>query len=327
MPDNTTVGNDLHPEFGIVIACCDQDLLFTKGCCASIRHFCGDLPICLIVDGNITVDSLKRAYGVTALYARDISDLRLSRESFGFGLTKMVSLWHAPFERFLFLDSDTIMWGDLPSLIGSFSDAVIDKHIGGHTDADVDEFYFRIKQFEAMFPEIDWRRHADRYFCSGVFGVRKGALDVEIYLQWLDIMRTNPGLIKPGDQTPLNLMLFAAEDDGSLKLESEKIQLITHGVPRETLSQLFPFADHVPNLAGPPIAIHWAGAKPLAKNKHVYPEPMTYFRRKFLKDAHGITGKRAGLILALEDLAHELLILKNRARRLRGKIFRRLRSA
>ena len=54
--------------------------------------------------------------GPTALapcYARDVADDQLRRRSYGYGLTKMIVLWESPFERFLYLDADTIVWGNL----------------------------------------------------------------------------------------------------------------------------------------------------------------------------------------------------------------------
>jgi hypothetical protein len=47
---------------------------------------------------------------------------------------------------------------------------------------------------------------------------------------------------------------------------------------------------------------------------------MTFFRRKFLRDAHGLTGLRADLVLRAEDLWHHALVAKNRARRLAKRI-------
>jgi hypothetical protein len=317
-PDNATSQPDVatNPDFGIIIACCDQDLLFAKGCCASIRYFCGDIPICLIVNGDFSVDILKKTYGVRAIYPKNVPDERLRRQSFGFGLTKMIALWHSPFERFLFLDADTVMWGDVPSFIGAFKDAVIDRHIGGHTDADIDSFYFRIKPFEKAYPNINWRRHQADYFCSGVFAFRRSLLDVDEYLEWLEVMWGNPQLIKPGDQTLLNLMLFQAADRGEIDLRQEKIQLVTHGVGREGLQKLFPLKDGIPDVTGPAIVIHWAGAKPLRTNKNVYPKPMLFFRRKFLKDAYNLTERFADVVIAFEELHHRFLINKNRATRL-----------
>ena len=51
-------------DFGIIVACCDQDYFMAKACCASIRNFLGDVPICLITDGTFSVRSLEKTYGI-----------------------------------------------------------------------------------------------------------------------------------------------------------------------------------------------------------------------------------------------------------------------
>ena len=60
-------------DFGIIIACCDQDYLFAKGCCASIRYFLGDVPICLLIDGTFSVSDLEKSYGVRVIDRTTVS--------------------------------------------------------------------------------------------------------------------------------------------------------------------------------------------------------------------------------------------------------------
>jgi hypothetical protein len=60
-------------DFGIIIACCDQDYLFAKGCCASIRYFLGDVPICLLIDGTFSVSALEKSYGVRVTFPKRFS--------------------------------------------------------------------------------------------------------------------------------------------------------------------------------------------------------------------------------------------------------------
>jgi hypothetical protein len=67
-------------DFGIIIACCYQDYLFAKGCCASIRHFLGDVPIGLIVDGTFSLSSLEKEYGVRVLNHHTVTNEFLRKE-------------------------------------------------------------------------------------------------------------------------------------------------------------------------------------------------------------------------------------------------------
>lgn len=98
-------------DFGIIVACAPHDYRLAKGTCASIRHFLGDVPICLLIDGDFPVTDLQRAYGVRVLPRSNVRNPELRRRSFGWGLTKMVSFWESPWEYFLFLDVDTVVWG------------------------------------------------------------------------------------------------------------------------------------------------------------------------------------------------------------------------
>jgi hypothetical protein len=57
-------------KFGIVIACCTSDAHYAKACVYSIRHFLGDVPVCLFVDGDTGIFfSATRIPGVTIMWA------------------------------------------------------------------------------------------------------------------------------------------------------------------------------------------------------------------------------------------------------------------
>lgn len=104
-------------DFGIIVAYYRKDYNFAKGCCASIRYFLGNIPICLIVDGTFSVRELEKTYGVCALYRDNVTNHVLRERSFGLGLPKMVSFWESPWENFLYLDADTVVWGDFLSTL------------------------------------------------------------------------------------------------------------------------------------------------------------------------------------------------------------------
>lgn len=61
-------------DFGVIVVCCDQDYVFAKGTCASIRHFLGDVPICLIVDGTFSLSNLEKAYSVSVINHLNVSN-------------------------------------------------------------------------------------------------------------------------------------------------------------------------------------------------------------------------------------------------------------
>lgn len=100
-------------DFGVVISCYKRDYMFAKACCASVRQFLGNVPLCLLVDGDFPVDDMKRTYNVQTLYRSEIKDPFLREKSFGWGLSKMVLFWESPFERFVYLDADIVVWGNI----------------------------------------------------------------------------------------------------------------------------------------------------------------------------------------------------------------------
>jgi hypothetical protein len=120
-------------DFGVLIACTARDLPLARGCCASVRHFMGDVPMCLLVDGPCAVADLARTHGAGVLTRADVEHDVLRQRSFGWGLTKMIAFWESPWSRFLLLDADTIVWGDVREYAradarGACADVVVDRH-------------------------------------------------------------------------------------------------------------------------------------------------------------------------------------------------------
>ena len=99
--------------FGVVVACFKGDYFFAKAACASIRHFSGDVPICIIADGEFSVDELVDLYDVQVMRPQEKSDPVLRDLCSGNNRSKLMAMWEGPFEYFLYLDSDAIFWGDV----------------------------------------------------------------------------------------------------------------------------------------------------------------------------------------------------------------------
>src|SRR5216117_3473188 len=93
-------------DFGVVITVTRHDLHWAKGTCASVRYFMPDVPIWLLLDGPGSTRDLERTYGASAARTADVEHAGLRELSFGSYLTKLSTLWLAPFETFLFLDAD-----------------------------------------------------------------------------------------------------------------------------------------------------------------------------------------------------------------------------
>ena len=103
----------IEAEFGVVIAVAPQHLHWAKGTCASVRYFMDDTPIWLLLDGEADTGSLERTYGVNVLRRAEVGHPELVRLSFYSLSTKSAALWLAPFETYLFVDADAVVWGDM----------------------------------------------------------------------------------------------------------------------------------------------------------------------------------------------------------------------
>jgi hypothetical protein len=286
-------------NFGVILATYHGDYSFVKGCCASIRYFLGNIPICLIVDGRFSLKPLEETYGVNVINRSNVTHEALGKRSFGWGLTKMVAFWESPWENFLYLDADTIVWGDLFKF-ANFKDfdVIIDKPCYEYSESDVNKWFFNVEKIEEYFPGFTWRNRP--YFCTGTFFAKRDIFSLSEYLNLLELQIADPQLFYPGEQGLLNLMIFRAADQGRIRLGHEDMQLIVPDFPPKQLRKRFSIEKTGPAIQESTV-IHWCGKKPFISRSEVFPEPMNFFRRKFLQDAENCTGLRAELSLQIED--------------------------
>jgi hypothetical protein len=305
-------------DFGIIIACCARDYIFAKGCCASIRNSMGDIPIALIVDGNFSTKSLEETYQIRVINRNNISSDFLRRKSFGFGLTKMIAFWESPWEHFLYLDSDTIAWGNILNFANyNQFDVISDRPACESTDRDISTYYFDVVRIGNYFPDFDWNKHRNDFFCTGVFFGTRGIFSIEEYRHILDICVKDPKVFKMGEQGFLNLMLFQAADQGKIRIAQAKLQFLVPDFSSDEAQKLFPVnAQTGPIHQERDIIIHWCGVnKPISTTSAVYAQPMTFYRNHFLSISSKSPIKMTGLSLKIEDLFHYIHLYKGKIRR------------
>jgi hypothetical protein len=306
-------------DFGVVIACTARDLHLARGCCASVRHFMGDVPLCLLVDGPCEVADLVGAYGVCVIDRGRVAHDALRQRSFGWGLTKMIAFWESPWPRFLLLDADTIVWGDVREYArDERCDVVVDRHFfqlaandGNPYLADflgaqnareeqlrrlaalLRQWFFDPVLLDRHLPGFAWQRHAYDYFCSGALFARRGILALDRYVEVLDLAERTPGLFGPGEMGILNYMVLEGADRGTIGVVGEeRLQTL---VCRHTAAELrsrFPLAPTPPAVEpGTATVVHWSGRpKPTLRREEVYAELMTWFRLQ----SHYAAGRVAG---------------------------------
>ena len=79
---------------------------------AGMRHYCPRIPICLVVDGDFDVSDLAKEYDLIVLRVSELPSpdrRKLISES---PTAKHAAMWEGPFEFYVWLDSDAIVWGD-----------------------------------------------------------------------------------------------------------------------------------------------------------------------------------------------------------------------
>lgn len=304
-------------DFGVVVPTKSEHLHWVRGTCASVREFMADTPICIVLDGDAPTSDLRSTYGVVVLHRKDVEPRELCDLSFGSLRTKNTVLWTAPFETYLLVDADAVVWGDM-RVHADFDrfDFVLDHGVpadevrGGIMDVD------RVRRH---FGDFDASKYAPRYANNGVYFGRRGILDLDRYLDVLRFQRANPGVFY-GSQGLLNFMLFSALEEGSVRIEQRELQVTTGGKTRAELARRFPIVDGVPRVEGDPVALHWVSSpKPRVRERgEDYFEPMTHFRLAFRAATRGAPAQTDLACLSLEDM----LATDWRGTNLRGRIAR-----
>jgi hypothetical protein len=297
----------MNPTLGFSISCHRGDLPLLRGCLASIRHFAPDAPICLIVDGDLNVSSLERFYDLTIIKRRDVRDPSLRKWSFGFGITKMVAFWEAPFDIVFHIDADCVMWGDVRKNLprGSW-DVVFNEPHETITPGIQRVQYFDPEKIFSHIPEFPWENNP--YFQAGVVVVRRGSLDLDEYMRMLEGQRRHPDIFVNGDQGMLNILVFRALRTGKIQALPAHLQTVVPVMSISFLEQRFPLEvlhASVPILN--PSVIHWAGPKPYCRTKHPFSAPMDLFRIKGMRECGFPRWLPPRLSLELDEWRHRAL--------------------
>ncbi len=294
----------MNDDFGIIIGCCKQDLRYALGCYASIRYFMPDGKVCFLYDGPQAPESLKSLPGVRTLDRSTVRSEILRERSFGPGITKMIAFFESPFERFLFLDADTVVVGD-PRRITGWDDHDILTDRGGHyEDEAIDRWFFDTSRIASVVPSFDYGSHRDDYFCTGTFFARRGSLSLDRYLEMLDLNSMHPGLFKFWEMGFLNLMIFEAKDAKTARVDGISYQRVVRDHDAKDLQDFFVQALKDPEGTGTPLVYHFPNPKQFVYQSSVYSEPMTFFRRRFRQQYRNLGWLRSEMQLLQEDLKY-----------------------
>jgi hypothetical protein len=240
---------------GVIIPVWAGDLYLAKACCASVRQSMGDIPITVLVDGAATdTRELERLHGVQRMAVQEVAGEECVRLCAGTSWTKLLLFWMSPYERFLCLDADTVVWGDV-RLYAEFDqfDFIAAYHRQNHTafqtPEEIQSSVFDVDAVLKLNPALNWR--GKEFANCGVFFARRGVFsEAELMdLRRMDCWRCY-------EQGLLNYLRWSAMPNGFPRMGGHRIQLF----PAEPTCQ--PTDRFLPRNQQSPLIIHWMGKKP-----------------------------------------------------------------
>jgi len=306
---------NIQAPFGFVTGCHAGDKFMVQATLASMRHYCPTVPICLTVDGHFDVSDLEKEYNLIILRISDLPSAEMRRLIGGNYRAKLAAMWEGPFEFYVWLDSDAIVWGDFTPQVRRDLDFQVfgnDPPVlaGSAIPGWLPHFFYDpdlLKQFDAKF---EWRGQS--YFCSGTFACRRNAIPFAEWAQAEAWAKQTDGLFAWGEMGMLNYLVHAGAQRGGLKVASADLQHIwtQHGT-RELEQDCAGAGWKFPASIRRPRVAHFCGRKPFLFDRKAYSRPFTIARLEHHRRHHG-------------NIGAWLAVLNEDCRVLAGKLKRRL---
>ena len=146
----------VQAPFGLVTGCHKGDKFMVGATLASMRHYCPDVPICLVVDGDFDVADLESEYDLIVLRVSDLPSREMREMIGGNYRAKLAALWEGPFEFYVWMDSDAIVWGDITKQVRTDVDfQIFWDEISIPDDATevphwMPHFYFKLEELKKL---------------------------------------------------------------------------------------------------------------------------------------------------------------------------------
>jgi hypothetical protein len=286
-----------------------------------MRHYCPNIPICLVADGNFEVADLEKEYDLLVLRVSELRSQQMRDLLGGNGRAKLAAMWEGPFEFYVWMDSDAIAWGDFLSQVRTDVDfQVFWSEVSIPPDAReippwLPHFYFDPRKLRRFDTNFDWRGHP--YFSSGAFACRRGVIPFDKWMEGESWGKTTPGLFADFYEQPLlNYFVHALTQRGEVKSIVSNLQHVWGHQGVDELEQDCADGDwHFPKQIRRPRVAHFCGRKPLLFHRHAYSRPFTIARLEHHRRRYG----ELGAWLALINEERHVLASKFR-RRLRPRL-------
>jgi len=311
----------IQAPFGLVTGCHKGDKFMVGATLASMRHYCPEVPICLVVDGDFDVSDLESEYDLIVLRVSDLPSREMREMIGGNYRAKLAALWEGPFEFYVWMDSDAIVWGDITKQVRTDVDfQIFWDEISIPDDATevphwMPHFYFKLEELLKFDPDFEWRGHP--YFCSGAFGCRRNAITFE---QWAEVERWQkqvPDLFQWGEMGMLNYLVLSASQRGEMKVKLSDLQWVrsrdNDGLVKDCAGVGWNFPEEVDRSW----VVHFCGRKPHTYDFKCYSRPFTIARLAHYQRSHGKIG--AWKMVLWEDAKVLLSKITSKAGRMLGR--------
>jgi hypothetical protein len=282
-------------DFGFVTGCHAGDKFMVQATLASMRHFCTEVPICLTVDGDFDVSDLEKEYELIVLRVSDLPSQEMRKLMSGNYRAKLAAMWVGPFEHYVWLDSDAIVWGDFTAQIRTDVDfQIFLSEISAPPNATkipawLPHFYFDPQKLQNFDPVFDWRGKA--YFSSGAFACRRNVIPFPKWAQVESWEKKISGLFAWGEMGILNYLVHSMTQRGEIKSTMSNLQHIWGHHGKEELIEDCVGTDwHFPTEIRRPRVAHFCGRKPFLFDRHAYSRPFTIARLEHHRRQHGELG-------------------------------------
>lgn len=266
----------------IYVAASAHDARFTRLCVASIRYVYPDVPIRILVGGPLQpglAEELRRVWNVS------LADF--PRGDYGWGFVKLEPLFAAAGERFLVLDSDTVMTGPVLDLALAHPDADLIVDEEDQSPEAARTLYFdddlAASQGRAL-PRPDFLFNSGQWFGrSGVIG--RDDFDGLIDWGWPPRL-SQPRIFKNGDQGVLNFVANRLAREGRLKVaRAPLMRWPGHGMAGLD-------ATAIRRHEAPARVVHWAGMKGAYHQRLIGADVLELFERMHYAELRGGEARR-----------------------------------
>jgi hypothetical protein len=308
----------VQAPFGFVTGCHAGDKFMVQGTLASIKHFCPEIPVCLVVDGSFDVSDLESEYGLIVLRVSELPSKEMRNLISGNGRAKLAAMWEGPFEFYVWLDSDAIVWGNFTPHVRTDVDFhIFWSEIDIPTDATavppwLPHFFFDPKKLRNFDPRFEWRGNA--YFSSGAFACKRKSIAFEKWLEAESWGKETPGLFGDFYEQPLlNYFIHSMTQRGEIKSTMSDLQHIwVHHGKEELVKDCIGAGWNFPAEIRRPRVAHFCGRKPLLSDPKSYSRPFIIARLEHHRRRRS-------------NLGAWLAIVNEEAKVLAGKVKRRFR--